>query len=206
MMGYAMATERQMAANRLNALRSTGPRTIEGRQSSSRNSLRHGLTARNHLIPGETVEQFDRFCDEMRAELQPQGPIEESLADSLSNTLWRLRRIPVLEAALFSWVEKKLAEVDATPVDPMVELLNWRPVVQPARDSGDDVDHGRSEQHQRGRLVEAINDKDFLSKLSRHEAHLVNQARKLIGELQQHVELRLKRDQSKLDAVDIEEN
>lgn len=39
-----MATEKQISANRANALRSTGPRTAAGRAKSSRNSYRHGLS------------------------------------------------------------------------------------------------------------------------------------------------------------------
>lgn len=40
-----MATERQLAANRANAKRSTGPKTSAGRYASSRNALRHGLAS-----------------------------------------------------------------------------------------------------------------------------------------------------------------
>jgi hypothetical protein len=39
-----MATERQIAANRVNAKKSTGPKTAAGRLKSSRNALRHGLS------------------------------------------------------------------------------------------------------------------------------------------------------------------
>jgi hypothetical protein len=39
-----MATEKQVAANRRNAQRSTGPRTAAGKSNSSRNSFRHGLS------------------------------------------------------------------------------------------------------------------------------------------------------------------
>lgn len=39
-----MATEKQIAANRANAKRSTGPRTVAGKLRSSRNALRHGLS------------------------------------------------------------------------------------------------------------------------------------------------------------------
>jgi hypothetical protein len=39
-----MATERQIAANRANAQKSTGPRTAAGRLKSSRNAFRHGLS------------------------------------------------------------------------------------------------------------------------------------------------------------------
>jgi hypothetical protein len=40
-----MATEKQIAANRANAQKSTGPKTAAGRSKSSRNAFRHGLTA-----------------------------------------------------------------------------------------------------------------------------------------------------------------
>lgn len=40
-----MATEKQIAANRANAKRSTGPRTLAGKLKSSRNAYRHGLSS-----------------------------------------------------------------------------------------------------------------------------------------------------------------
>ena len=40
-----MTSFRQIEANRRNALRSTGPRTEEGKRSSRANAYRHGLTA-----------------------------------------------------------------------------------------------------------------------------------------------------------------
>jgi hypothetical protein len=39
-----MATEKQLAANRANAQKSTGPKTAAGRLKSSRNAFRHGLS------------------------------------------------------------------------------------------------------------------------------------------------------------------
>ena len=44
-----MATEKQIAANRANAQKSTGPRTAAGRLTSSRNAYRHGLSLPLHL-------------------------------------------------------------------------------------------------------------------------------------------------------------
>jgi hypothetical protein len=39
-----MASEKQIAANRANAMRSTGPKTAVGKLKSSRNAYRHGLS------------------------------------------------------------------------------------------------------------------------------------------------------------------
>ena len=46
-----MATERQIAANSANARRSTGPKTLAGKMSSSRNAYRHGLSCPLPLDP-----------------------------------------------------------------------------------------------------------------------------------------------------------
>jgi hypothetical protein len=40
-----MASEQQIAANRRNAQKSTGPRSVEGKKCASRNAYRHGLAA-----------------------------------------------------------------------------------------------------------------------------------------------------------------
>src|SRR5882762_2484391 len=48
---WDMASEKQIAANRANAKRSTGPKTVAGKMSSSRNAFRHGLSAPLQLDP-----------------------------------------------------------------------------------------------------------------------------------------------------------
>lgn len=40
-----MATDKQLVANRQNTLKSSGPRSLDGKRRSSQNALRHGLTA-----------------------------------------------------------------------------------------------------------------------------------------------------------------
>jgi hypothetical protein len=45
-----MATGSQIAANRKNATKSTGPRTEEGKQRSRQNAFRHGLTAETVIV------------------------------------------------------------------------------------------------------------------------------------------------------------
>jgi len=63
-----MATKKQIAANRRNAKKCTGPTTPEGKAATSMNNLRHGLRAGTIILPGEKQEDFD----EIHAGLQDQ--------------------------------------------------------------------------------------------------------------------------------------
>ena len=52
------ATPIQIAANQANAQKSTGPTSAEGKQRSSLNALKTGLTGRTVLMPGEDTEAY----------------------------------------------------------------------------------------------------------------------------------------------------
>jgi hypothetical protein len=51
-----MTSEKQIAANRANAMRSTGPKTRAGKLASSRNAYRHGLSGPLRLDPFTSVK------------------------------------------------------------------------------------------------------------------------------------------------------
>jgi hypothetical protein len=95
-----MATERQIAANKRNAQKSTGPTTEIGRANSSRNALKHGLTAEQVTIEGEQARDFEAFRDDILESLRPQGAIEEQLAERVALCWWRLRRVYRMEVAI----------------------------------------------------------------------------------------------------------
>ena len=59
-----MATIKQINANRKNALLSKGPKTDLGKLNSSKNSLKHGLTAKQ-LVIGEDLNEFEKYRDHM---------------------------------------------------------------------------------------------------------------------------------------------
>src|SRR5918992_2030133 len=105
-----MASERQIRANRRNALKSTGPRTAAGKAASSRNALRHGLTAHQVVIEGEDPARFDALRHRFFGEFRPVGPMEEFLVERLAGLAWRLRRVPLFEAALLAWIAHRQAE------------------------------------------------------------------------------------------------
>jgi len=88
--------------NRANSKHSTGPRTPEGKQRSSLNALRHGLTGHTIVLPSEDMAAYQRHSQRWLDEFQPKGLLEEQLVQSLSDTTWRLNRIPALEANLLT--------------------------------------------------------------------------------------------------------
>ena len=90
------------AANRANSLHSTGPRTDSGKQRSSLNALRHGLTAASPVLPSEDQAAFDAHRRGFFDEYQPATPSESQLVQELADTSWRLNRIPLLEAEVLS--------------------------------------------------------------------------------------------------------
>ena len=97
-----MATKRQIAANRRNARRSTGPKTAAGKAASSANALRHGLAAaRAVVLPDEDGEAYERLRQGVIADLDPAGALQEALAQRIVVLLWRLDRAARLEAELF---------------------------------------------------------------------------------------------------------
>ncbi len=103
-----MTSERQIAANRANALHSTGPRTPEGKAAVRHNALRHGLLARDVVLPDEDFDAFEDLRNRVRADLSPMGPIEELLADRVVSIMWRLGRSARIETALFDWRVREL--------------------------------------------------------------------------------------------------
>ena len=95
-----MTSLRQFEANRRNAVRSTGPRTEEGKQASRRNALRHGLTAETVIEGLEDSEAYRGFEAAIIADYDAQTAVERELVLRLASLLWRLRRIISIETDL----------------------------------------------------------------------------------------------------------
>jgi hypothetical protein len=94
-----MASDRQIEANRANALKSTGPLSPETRAKSAQNSTRHGLLAQNNLLEGESKERFDLLLATMLEDLQPENGVESALIETLAVSRWRQMRVWALENA-----------------------------------------------------------------------------------------------------------
>ena len=66
------------ATNRANSQHSTGPRTEPGKQHSSLNALRHGLTARTAVLPTEDPEAYQRHIQQFLDEHAPATATESA--------------------------------------------------------------------------------------------------------------------------------
>ena len=97
-----MATLKQIEANRRNALKSTGPKTPEGKAAVRLNSLQHGLRAQTLILPGEYRQEFDRLVAAFAAEWQPQSLTASTYVEQMAIAQWKLRRLEVAETNLLS--------------------------------------------------------------------------------------------------------
>ena len=104
------ATSNGAAANKANARKSTGPRTPAGKQRSSLNALRHGLTGHVVVLPTEDQAAYQRHLQRFVDQFQPKGALEEQLVQSLGDTTWRLNRVPATEATFLTLTAEGLLD------------------------------------------------------------------------------------------------
>ena len=89
---------------RANGAKSRGPITAGGKEKSSRNSLKHGLTANsgNILLDCEAPGQFDELLNKLLAIHAPATPAEKDLLDEMVAARWRIRRMCTIETGLLN--------------------------------------------------------------------------------------------------------
>ena len=167
-----MATDKQLQANRANAKKSTGPRTEQGKARSRTNSWKHGLTANRLVIGGEEAREFDELRAALLDDHDPQSAFECELVERLAGILWRLRRVPLFEAAI---IDARQAQLDDE-----ARRSDFRtPYRTPQEFDGDEDDAEEMSEAEWSVYVghALLRDGvygDGLGKLARHEASLMN--------------------------------
>jgi len=96
-----MSTERQISANRENSKLSTGPRTEEGKATSSRNNTRHALTARGLIVLPGQESAFHELEEGLRDGLRPKGVLQETIFTRILECTWNMHRCRQAEASLY---------------------------------------------------------------------------------------------------------
>ena len=181
-----MTTEKQKRANQANARQSTGPRTADGKARSKLNAFKHGLTAATPVLPDEDPAAFEAFRQQLWDDYQPMTGTEGVLVEELTGVLWRLRRVPSVEAGILTSIGYQ-ARLDALhkvteemvaqniPVPPVIRFDETGQLDLIACEDGTSVSA-------EGFWHDAVGPK-VLDTLGRYETRLAKRAQWLLGEL-----------------------
>jgi hypothetical protein len=184
-----MTSLRQIEANRHNALKSTGPKTKNGKQRSRRNALQHGFTAETVIEPLENPEEYRTFEEAIVSEYLPQTPVEQELVRRLASLFWRLRRATSIETGLLRMQGEILLTFRSTRQKTVSNQKNQASNTEVEPELGQEVLVGHVDQADCGcasanplrdialsylRLVNL--DNELIDRLSRYEAVLWRQA------------------------------
>jgi hypothetical protein len=116
-----MATEAQIAANRINAQASTGPATAAGQARASRNALTSGLYSRGDFVLPDERDLYIEFCAAFQSDLAPDGAVEQTLSAEVIHAAWRLRRCSAIASGMAGSLETSPEMSSQITVDPMVD-------------------------------------------------------------------------------------
>jgi hypothetical protein len=173
-----MSSLKQIEANRLNALKSTGPRTEEGKRRSRCNAIRHGLTAETVIVGVEDQEDYESFEATIIADYDPTTAVERELVLRLASVLFRLRRATGIETALFQSALKQSAQVQSKMIG-RATTVELQSQVLPYNKSGPNPD-AQKKQIAESFLRLSETPSTPIARLSRYEHVLWRQARQIL--------------------------
>ncbi len=106
-----MASQKQIAANRANAKRSTGPKTVSGKLRSSQNAFRHGLS----LPPPYDPLMDDVMNAVVKASVSSLDPEATGAAKELVFAQFELLRIRSVRSEMMALIEASAVYIDSLP-------------------------------------------------------------------------------------------
>ena len=95
-----MSSQAKVEANRANAQQSTGPTSAEGRATSSRNAVSHGLNASSNTLfaaDKEAQTGFVQHIAKLRTDCLPEGNLEEETFRRYAFATFQITRAQALE-------------------------------------------------------------------------------------------------------------
>jgi len=143
-------TQRRLEANRRNAARSTGPRTIEGKARVARNPIKHGFFVAPERWTAQQNRDFEDTLAGLRDDLKPDGALEEGCVRTIAESyvrmaaLWHYENIAALK--YHQQRERELNQRIATADVPQEAYLRaernqlrraglWRPTIRGPREA-----------------------------------------------------------------------
>ncbi len=199
-----MTSEKQIHANQRNALKSTGPRTDEGKGASKMNALKHGLMAREVLMLGESSEDFGNLRGMLHQEFEPVGFYEQLRVDELAGLYFRLVRIQRIEGEILVHArnEGRLELARTSNMAARTRALESRPSKDIDSGASDESERFSQQRRELENVLETSADTigaaymhdartgDSLSKLGRHEVRIRNAITRIVDELAELQEIR----------------
>ncbi|MDP9437354.1 MAG: hypothetical protein M3P49_01175 [Actinomycetota bacterium] len=196
-----MTSDKKAQANRRNSLKSTGPKTPEGKAAVRYNAVKHGLLSQDVLLPGEDEAALRGLGERLRDELQPAGEMESLLVERIIASHWRLRRLGRVETGIFAWelygelaerAKRKARTHEKTDIDQILENTGLPSVILDERKHQEALSEAKEMEAKRdaetatlGRTFIRDADKtNAFSKLSRYETAIERSLYKALHELQ----------------------
>ena len=97
-------------SNRINAKKSTGPKTESGKAAVKLNALKLGIYTKDVVLPSEDAAPYRELLAAFRQEYQPETPTEIYLIDNVVTSIWRRRRLQAAEVGLQDLLRCEQAE------------------------------------------------------------------------------------------------
>ncbi len=117
-----MSTQDQLNANRTNAQSSTGPKTDEGKATSSQNAVKHGFFAKNDVISGEDLARYEQHRQDIYDEFVPFTPTESVLTQRIASLTWRLMRADRLQTTVINTLVNVQHKANHPPPLPQINI------------------------------------------------------------------------------------
>ena len=96
------ASEAQILANRRNSLKSKGPTSIEGKERSRANALKHGLTGEGVALTNEDAAEVERMFQAFESDFRPSDEMGRTLIRRMATCAVRMERGVLQETAALS--------------------------------------------------------------------------------------------------------
>jgi hypothetical protein len=107
---------------RINGAKSKGPTTPIGKQRSSANALKHGLTAKEHVVLDvEDSAEYDAVSNAAIQEFRPHSAFALRLVEKLAQLDWRIERLAMLETAYLNYKVNQADGLVFPETDPLAE-------------------------------------------------------------------------------------
>ena len=97
-----MASQAQVTANRLNAEKSTGPRTLEGKSNSSMNAVDHGFYSKAFVVREDERDDFEKLSRQLREDVEPIDTAGEEFFQQILHASWNLFRLRRIENEIYA--------------------------------------------------------------------------------------------------------